>query len=75
MNLWDQIKINIREDKIIHTQVKTRSHKRSSSLEVSSRSGSRIFKGKGGYRERRRCELSRGVWGHAPPENFENSSL
>ena len=21
--------------------------------------------------ERQRCELPRGVWGHAPPENFE----
>ena len=22
--------------------------------------------------ERQRCELPRGVWGHAPPENFQN---
>ena len=49
----------IREDKIIHTQVKTSLHKRSSSPKVTSRSGSRIFKGGGrgrGYRKRRRHE-------------------
>ena len=31
--------------------------------------------GEGSTKERRRRELSRGVWGHAPPENFENLSL
>ena len=40
------------------------------------RGGSRIFKRGGGTNECRRYELSREVWGHAPPpEIFENLSL
>ena len=36
-----------------------------------------LQKGGGGTNEleRRRREFSRGVWGHAPPEIFENLSL
>ena len=30
---------------------------------------------KGGTNECRRCKLSWGVWGHAPPDIFENLSL
>ena len=52
--------------------------------------GSRILKGGGGQEEaegvscrsecgcgcpRAKPELPRGVWGHAPPENFENSTV
>ena len=32
-------------------------------------------RGGGGHNERRRRAFSRGVWGHAPPEIFENLSL
>ena len=33
------------------------------------------FSKEGGHSERHRREVFRGVWGHAPPENFENLGL
>ena len=79
MSLGDQIKINIREDKIIHMQVKVYiaglTHIKGPVLQKSVAGANLEFSKGGGHRERRGREFSRGVWGHAPPENFENLSL